>query len=182
MYSLDVKRLRVTCYARYGLLEPGESKGDSVTSSPFSIIWLSCFLTTACLLAGCSRGGPAPTFYVTGTVKLSDETPLSGGRVLFRPTSGKHSARGDVQEDGTFELTTFKSGDGAVAGPHKVMITPALPKDFMDEPAARAGYRSPIDQRYQGVSSTPLEFTVTDEGSNHFDIVVEPPTRSKRRR
>jgi hypothetical protein len=142
-----------------------------------------CYIAAAtCLLVGCSGGGPAPTFYVTGTVKLPNETPLDGGRILFRPEGGKHSARGDIQADGTFELTTFKTGDGAVAGTHKVLITPELPEGFMDEPAARVGYRPPIDQRYQSVKSTPLEFTVTGEGSNHFDIVVEPPKRSNRRR
>ena len=140
---------------------------------------LACFphiiAATLLTITGCSEGGPEATYSVSGTVKLPDSTPLNGGQILFRPIKGKHSARGEIQEDGSFELSTFGSGDGAVAATHRVVITPPLPEDFMDEPAVQRRYRSPIDQRYQSVRTTTLEYAVTSDGPNHFDIVVEPP-------
>jgi hypothetical protein len=48
--------------------------------------------------------------------------PLEFGSVTFQPPSGQ-PARGKIQSDGTFSLSTFRPGDGAVVGSHKVRIT-----------------------------------------------------------
>jgi len=126
-------------------------------------------------LVGCSHRGGA-TYPVTGTVKLSDGKPLAGGRILFQPTGEQtNSARGIIAQDGSFQLTTFEPNDGAVPGEHKVVITPAVPEEALDNPTAIARYRSLVDQRYQNVDSTPLKLTVQADGSqNHFEIVLEP--------
>jgi hypothetical protein len=138
-------------------------------------------------LTGCSGSGPATTFQVSGTVKFPDGQPLTAGRILFRPDKdAKYSARGGILEDGTFELSTFNEGDGAIAGVHKVMITPEVDRAALDEPAATRKRAMPvIDIQYQSLRDTPLEVTVTADGSseNHFDLVVEPPKiRGKKRR
>ncbi len=137
------------------------------------------------LLAGCSGRGRAPTYEVTGTVKLPDGTPLAGGRIMFRPAGDSDvtfAARGEIREDGTFELSTFGLGDGAVAGKHKVMVLPPTPDELMDNPRANVGPRLFIDLSYQSLRTTPLEYRVADDGTvNHFEIVVEPPKRKKRR-
>ena len=41
----------------------------------YALLWL----TAVAGAIGCSGGGPVPTYSVTGTVKLSDGSPLSGG-------------------------------------------------------------------------------------------------------
>ena len=137
-------------------------------------------------ISGCSGGGPEPTYSVTGTVKLSDGTPLSGGRILARPNeNSKYSARGEVNSDGTFILTTFEVGDGAIEGTHKVMISPSVTRESLDEIATRGKRPKPtIDQSYQSLRTTPLSITVTSDGSseNHFDLVVEPPSGKPSRR
>ena len=48
--------------------------------------------------------------------------PLEFGNVMFQPRAGQ-PASGDIQPDGTFSLSTYKIGDGAVVGRHKVRIT-----------------------------------------------------------
>ncbi len=127
-------------------------------------------------VAGCSGGGPEPTYPVTGTVKLPDGKPLQGGQILFRPVEGStYSARGDIAQDGTFELTTFEAGDGAVAGKHKVMITPAVPPELLEDARAMLGRKPIIDPSYQSLQTSPLEYTVVDDDSNNFDIVAKPP-------
>ena len=143
----------------------------------------SCWWTVVILtgLAGCSGRGQAPTYQVTGTVKLSDERPLAGGRILFRPESDRaFTARGEIRDDGSFDLSTFGLGDGAVAGKHRVMILPPVPEGFMDEPRSTPGTELAISLKYQSLRTSPLEFTVEPGGENHFDIVVEPLIKKRK--
>jgi hypothetical protein len=130
---------------------------------------------------GCS-GGSTATYPVTGIVKRSNGEPLRGGRIIFQPIGqSTNAARGIIADDGSFQLGTYSDRDGAVAGAHKVTITPAVPEDALDDPASIARYRSAIDLRYQSVATTPLEFNVKDNGStNHFEIVLEPPRTERR--
>ena len=136
-------------------------------------------------LTSCSGGGPVPTYPVTGTVKLSDGTPLSGGRILLRPDEdSKYAARGDIGEDGSFTLTTFKLGDGATAGTHRIMVTPPIARESLDAAARKTKRPRPmIDPKYESLTKSPLTILVVSDGSseNHFDLVVEPPS-SKRRK
>lgn len=136
---------------------------------------LSCSLAGSVVgLSGCSEG-KAPTYQVTGTVKLPDGTPLDGGRLLFRPEGDTvHAAKGDIRSDGSFELSTFGLADGAVEGVHKVMVLPPVPEGFMDEPKTTPGTTLAIDLSYQSLRTTPLQYTVEAGGENHFDIVVKP--------
>src|SRR6188472_1039406 len=76
-------------------------------------------------LPGCNRSSSelAP---VHGKVTI-DNKPLFQGRVMFAPVAkgnvnpGK-PAWGNIQSDGTFRLTTYKTGDGAIVGEHFVTI------------------------------------------------------------
>ncbi len=167
--------------------QQGRLAGPSLSSASSIRLCLSLSIYGTVVLAGCSGNSPATTFQVSGTVKLSDGQPLTAGRILFRPDKdSKYSARGGINQDGAFELTTFKEGDGAIAGVHKVMITPEVDRAALDEPAATRKREKPvIDIQYQSLQRTPLEVTVTADGSseNHFDLVVEPPrSRQKNRR
>ena len=134
-----------------------------------------CILALLVGWMGCS-GGSSATYPVTGNVKRPDGEPLRGGRILFQPIgASSDAARGVIAEDGTFRLGTYSAGDGAVAGTHKVTISPAVPEEALDDPASIVRYRSTIDLRYQNVDTTPLELSVKNDGStNHFEIVLEP--------
>jgi len=129
------------------------------------------------LLVGCS--GTSKTKAVTGTVTSASGKPLTGGRILFQPVGeSSQPARGIVGADGSFELSTFQTGDGAVPGLHKVAIYPAVPQEAVNDPAAVARYMAAVDSRYQNIQTTPLEYMVKDDGSaNHFDIVLKPGGR-----
>ena len=131
------------------------------------IVWIMAFM-------GCSNGSTA-TYPVTGTVKFADGKPLAGGRILFQPVGADgRFARSIIGDNGGFELGTYHSNDGAVAGKHKIMITPMIPEHAAENPAESERYRSVIDVRYQNVQTTPLELTVKDDGSeNTFEIVLK---------
>ncbi len=119
--------------------------------------------------AGCSdstTSGPAAdvrkTAPVQGKVTLNDK-PVSGGVVTFSPIvegagaahAGK-AASGEIKEDGTYTLTTYKTGDGAILGSHKVSVgavDPAKPINGAVEPGFKAEVK---------------------EGSNTVDIKLVP--------
>jgi len=59
---------------------------------------------------------------VKGKVTLKGQ-PLTKGIVRFEPDGYGRMATGEIQGDGTFVLTTYEKGDGAVVGQHRVFVT-----------------------------------------------------------
>ena len=77
-------------------------------------------LTAAVLLAGCDGAARQKTHPVSGTVKLNGE-PLGDAHVVFHPTGdGGMIARGKTDSGGNYTLTTYDTGDGAIAGEYSV--------------------------------------------------------------
>lgn len=83
-------------------------------------------LLAAVSTIGCSKS-PFDLAPVHGKVTI-DGKPVVAGRVMFAPIAKGESrevgkpAFGTLQADGTFTLTTFEEGDGAVVGEHWVTI------------------------------------------------------------
>lgn len=86
------------------------------------------------LISGCGRSRAAPfagmTIPVRGTVHYKGQ-PLTGGSITFEPDGGRE-AHSSIGPDGSFQLTTFQNGDGAVPGTHRVAVTgqPRLPMKY----------------------------------------------------
>ena len=130
-------------------------------------------LAAACLV-GCG-GGDRPVYRAGGQVTFADGTPVSAGRVNFRPVDDPKPvvARGEIQPDGTFRLTTFKTGDGALPGRHRVIVMPKITFDVERHTEVIA---VDIDPRFESYETSGLEFTVTEKAAdNEFLITVEPP-------
>jgi hypothetical protein len=70
-------------------------------------------------LSGCSKGGDS-LVPISGKV-LIDGQPLTKGFVRFYPAKGRVSS-GPIRSDGTFELTCFKTGDGAHLGANRIEV------------------------------------------------------------
>jgi hypothetical protein len=86
----------------------------------------SIVLTALVLVScpGCGAGAGAqvgPTVPVKGRVTYQGK-PLTQGTITFEPVDTGREANGNIGPDGTFVLTTFKEGDGAVAGVHRVGV------------------------------------------------------------
>jgi hypothetical protein len=103
------------------------------------------------VIAGCEHGPQMAR--VNGRV-LYNGKPLEFGSVTFQPPSGQ-PARGLIQSDGSFSLSTFEPGDGAVVGQHKVRITCY---ESQRDPAARG----PGEQSL-GRLLIPLRYTLFDQ-------------------
>jgi len=118
---------------------------------------LAVLLVGPCWGCGSSGGTPATLIPVKGKVTYKGQ-PLTKGVIEFEPDGYGRPARGQLQADGTFELTTLQPGDGVVAGEHRISIT-QLDKTLAKDRALRK-YGSPNTSRLTAeVSPENTEFT-----------------------
>jgi hypothetical protein len=147
---------------------------------------LATLLLIACCCTGCFNNGLAQ---VSGVVSV-DGQPVSTGTIMFTPTGGP-AAVGEIK-NGQYTLTTFKSGDGAWIGSHRVVIQATSigpssivePKSIEDEFTPAPGNTGQIlipgkvtwlvPEKYSQAHTTPLTAEVK-AGSNQlsFDLKAE---------
>lgn len=122
---------------------------------------LSALLLVPCIGCGSSAGPAATILPVKGKVTYKGKA-LTGGTVTFEPDGGAgRDAHGEVRPDGTFELTTFKPGDGAMVGTHRVAITGSVGK----------GRSNAVPWKYRNPSSSKLEAEVSANKTEYtFDL------------
>jgi hypothetical protein len=90
------------------------------------------FCLALAMVAGCGGSGapkdrPA-THKVSGVVKFKGN-PVVGANITFFCEEANRSAFGRTDDQGRYELMTFSSGDGAVAGKHLVTILQSGPSE-----------------------------------------------------
>ena len=137
------------------------------------------------ILAGCGDQRPE-TFPVQGKVTYRGK-PVTSGRVIFYPENGR-SAQSEILADGTFKLTTFERGDGAVVGKHQVTIkstrvveASAAPKSFDEELRRGPSGQTPgsskprvewlVPEKFSRRSTTTLAAEVTSD-DNQVDLRI----------
>jgi len=139
------------------------------TTKKGTVPLLACVLA-ALAIAGCG-GSRLKTVPVEGKLAYKGEA-LKFGSVLFQPEHGP-PARGEIQPDGTFRLSTFGTNDGAVLGTHRVQIAcnesqdPNAPPPNPDVEVARG--ESLIPEKYSNYATSGITFEVEDEGTQRFD-------------
>jgi hypothetical protein len=141
-------------------------------------------LALVALAAGC--GGRGKPVKVSGVLTWEDGTPVGGVTLTFVPQqAGGKTAAGYTGKDGTFELTTTNSGDGALPGEYKVVVIPsegsmeaAAPSSGPGSDMTRAmqewarkkaagatnAAKTPVPRLYTTDQSTPLKWTVESGG------------------
>jgi hypothetical protein len=131
--------------------------------------WIGGVVLTA-WLSGCSSGGPYP---VEGQVVWKDGSPakeLAGSQVVFEIAEKQTSARGIVQADGSFHLSTNKPDDGALAGDHKVAIIETRKQQGGPDSSNIAP--GAMDPRFYDLKTSGLSATVKP-GTNKIMLTVE---------
>jgi hypothetical protein len=118
-------------------------------------------------LAGCGSG----YYPVRGKVTLEDGTPVRKGMVVFENAEGTQMARGRIESDGSYRLSTAKPGDGVRPGRYRVAIA-AL--DLTDVPDEKK--RLPFDVKYTRHQTSGLEIEVK-AGPNDIPIELKRPSR-----
>src|SRR4051812_47537600 len=122
------------------------------------------------LLVGCGSG----IHPVDGKVLWQDGTPateLAGSHVVFDLPERQTGARGYVQPDATFHLTTHTPDDGALPGEYRVMII-EVGRKSLGGPDASQIAPGAMNSRYSDPSTTDLRATV-QPGLNLVTLTVE---------
>jgi len=134
-------------------------------------------VAAACLIvtdfAGCRKSG-LEMIPIQGQVSYNG-APLQNvtqGIVRYSPKEPGTTAReatGRIQPDGTFVLTTFKGGDGVVAGEYNITVTanssPMLTREQTESGAKSAPPKSMIPEKFRNASTSGLTDTVNSSHS-----------------
>jgi hypothetical protein len=124
-------------------------------------------------LAGCGGGNPK-TAPVKGTVTYKGR-PVPNGTVTFIPESGP-TATGELGPDGSYTLTTFRRGDGAVPGRYTVVIV-AMQDNAGRLPEERTPLPPPIvPEKYTSAVTSDLRAEVEDK-ENTLDFPLKDEKR-----
>ncbi|MBQ9812798.1 MAG: hypothetical protein IJM54_05745 [Thermoguttaceae bacterium] len=108
---------------------------------------------------------------MTGKVTFSDDgSPLTKGTICFQSATGL--SRGQMNEDGTFVIGSFKKSDGLPKGDYVVYFSGAVEQDGVDASGMPKG-KSLIDLKYTTPEDTPLKITV--KGRQKIELQVERP-------
>jgi hypothetical protein len=117
------------------------------------------------VLAGCSSRPPALPQPVKAKGKIvgENELPLKFVRVVLHPKEqGGVECYGDVGEDGTFVLTTYKKDDGAVPGKYTVVVEPLDYKNATGPVTSDDADRVP--KKYQSEEKSGVEVEIKSGG------------------
>jgi hypothetical protein len=127
----------------------------------FALIFGLLAFSTA---AGCG-GDRVERIPLRGQVLYQGE-PLKFGQVMFQPLGGGDIARGEIQSDGSFVLTSKKEGDGVQVGTCRVRVTAyeaqrgeAADPAKMEMPMGQ----SAIPEKYQSFGASEVVVEVTPE-------------------
>ena len=140
------------------------------------VAWLGAALLGIGLatVAGCGGGPPYKTAKISGKVAYEDGTPIKAASIRLqfvsqaepidlktRPKDGT----AEVNAEGAFDsVSTWKPGDGAILGEHKVCVL-AFDEKGKFSPAVPAIYRNP--------NTTPLEVTVSGSGMEPAELTIK---------
>lgn len=115
---------------------------------------------------------------VSGKVLYNGE-PLPCGFVMFQPEQGQ-AAQGEIQPDGTFQLSTYGPNDGAVPGHHKVSVRSfSNQKAGVDGGDAEAPGRLLIPQQYTRFGMSGLSADVTPGSTEPIVLELKGPPLPK---
>jgi hypothetical protein len=124
-------------------------------------------------IAGCGGRG---LYQVKGQVVYkdgSDVSVLARGLVVFDPADPempKVSARGEIQKDGSFRMSTYTEGDGVLPGNYRVAVTPPpFFKKTRDDIPPRL-----LDERFLDFATSELVLNVTGSITDYTVTVQKP--------
>ncbi len=111
------------------------------------------------------------TYPVAGTVQFTTGGLVHIGTVELKSREHGVQARGQIQPDGSFTLTTYQEGDGAVAGIHDCVVVQFVMAEGV------AGHRPStigvVDRRFASYSTSGLTVEISPNESNEVLVEVE---------
>ncbi len=153
---------------------------------------ISSIILGACLLwlSGCGDGASKqePTIKAAGKAHYENGMPVTRLALVFqRIGEGNCSARGRLDDQGNFTLTTFTENDGVPAGKYKVYFTIAPPEPMSTSGAPAPGLTAPpkppeivaperlVHADYLTPERTPLTVDINEAtAGNPIQLPVKP--------
>ncbi len=131
-----------------------------------AIVALLCLLNCC----GCSDGR-LKTYPAKGKVVFKSGNPVHVGTVEIKSREHGVQARGSIDLDGNFLLTTYIDGDGAVAGVHDcVVVQFVMTEGLQDFKPSVVGVVHP---RYASYSTSGLTVEITPDQENELRIELD---------
>jgi hypothetical protein len=135
-----------------------------------SAIVRSLALLSILLVAGCGpSGNEKPTAVVRGKITYKSK-PVETGTIQFIPDNMGPTAMGAIKKDGTYELSTYREGDGATIGTHKVAIAAKEEQTNFEGNAAMTDGKRLIPDKYFLEVTSGLTADVKFGQENVFDF------------
>lgn len=136
---------------------------------------IAAALAILVVVAGCGDGGPK-LVPIRGQVTYEGQT-LKSGTILYVPRdrAAGRQARGEIQPDGTFQLMTFKPGDGALVGEYDIAIValdvhPGESREAIEAAGGIVQRGSLIPEKYGDPSTSGLSDSVNADHSGEKRI------------
>lgn len=98
---------------------------------PAAMLNMSLLSLSLLFLSACGGGSDTPPLGTVSGVVTLDDKPLADAEVTFQPEKGRPSL-GKTDSQGNYTLAYTVNENGALIGPHKVLITTAV-EAFSDE-------------------------------------------------
>ena len=100
-------------------------------------------LLLAC--AGCGSGAKFPIAHVSGKVTFQGKPLPGGGTISFIPVEEgeRRAAGGEIKPDGTYTVSTYSEGDGALVGKHRIEVRQNLTLEPAVWPEVPSGQEPP---------------------------------------
>lgn len=124
----------------------------------------SCLLLSAC-------SDQLATYPVTGRVQFAGGEPVRVGKVEFTSRAHGLQARGEIDADGRFTLSTYVPGDGAVAGLHDCVVVQMVLAEGAAGP--RPTTIGVVDRRHADYASSGLSAEVLPQADNSIVLEVQ---------
>jgi hypothetical protein len=122
-----------------------------------------------CCLTGCSDR--LRTYPVSGKVRFKSGEPVKVGTIELKSREHDIHARGILERDGTFHLTTYETGDGAIEGKHDCVLVQFVMTEGLK--GHRPSTIGVVDRRYSSYASSGLTVDITPSKQNEVTIEVE---------
>jgi len=144
---------------------------------------MTCWVLATGLMAvsGCGDGASKIETHPVKGIVMFEGKPVADATITFTPKEGP-PARAKSDEEGRFTLSTYDTGDGAIAGEHTVSIVKltggtdsgdlASSVEQGGDPSkmGESNVKSAVPELYQTPQFSPLKFKIPHEGEIQIEL------------
>lgn len=125
---------------------------------------------------GCGDGRP-PAYPAKGRVVFADGSPVKVGTVETKSRLHGVQATASIELDGSFVFTTYAKDDGAVAGPHDLVVVQFVQaENIINHKPSTLGVVNPKHASY---ATSGLQIEISPNKQNELVIEVEGVPKPK---